>query len=365
MDAPDDSVAFVNGNDNGYDDDLEMVLMEQDPEIEVTNGEVQSSPIIQKKKRSRINGVEDSMMNGNGMIIQDADPYEEVEQLMAPSEKTNTGNRSRQNDFSGVVEVEHGDEYPAERIKSVKNKAGRPKKVATSTSRDTYEEPKTKRGRGRPKKKDRDGMPPPPLPQRSNLGLYQENHDYEDSQLPTSVEPEDTTRPNKRSKKGMSAPLTERDTNARVQGTKKSLWSQPANKPGSRTLQIMNENGPWQESTFVTKSGRRSIRPLEYWRGEEAQKAWDGEILDVWRAPAEEPKPKTRAKSGPRSRKGSAMPSIKEDEVDLEEWESNGEILTGLVSEWNNEQGIPDDEDYEVGTIRLMFPIHCLFTELT
>jgi hypothetical protein len=52
------------------------------------------------------------------------------------------------------------------------------------------------------------------------------------------------------------------------------------------------------------------------------------------------------------------MPSIKEDEVDLEEWESNGEILTGLVSEWNNEQGIPDDEDYEVGTIRLMFPIH-------
>jgi centromere protein C len=350
--AADDSVAFVNDND-GYDDDMVMDHVEQDPEIEQTNGEVQSSPILQKKKRSRINGVEDSMMNEDDMINQDEDPYQEVEEFVVPLEKNNTSSRPRKNNARIITDEDHVDEYHVESVKPAKTKGGRSRKAATSTSRDTSEEPKAKKRRGRPKKNDRDQMPPPPLPKRSVNGLYQETQDDESSQSPTSVEPEEDIRPAKRSKKASSAPLTERDINSRMQGPQRSLWSQNGKKPGSRTLQIMNENGPWQESTFVTKSGRRSIRPLEYWRGEEVQKTWDGEILDVWRAPPEEKsKPKPRARSGPRARKGSAMPSIQEDEVELEEWETKGEILTGLVTEWNNEQGIPDDEDYEVGTIR-------------
>jgi hypothetical protein len=200
-------------------------------------------------------------------------------------------------------------------------------------------------------------MLPPPKPksqtrkpQRSKLNIHQE--------VSGSEEPE-AVRPVKRAKNSSKAGPSERDPNILMRSQsqtsddnmqKKSLW----NKTGRgvpRTLQILRQESVSDGSNLVTRSGRRSVKPIAYWHGEQIERAYDGTMLNIVRAESVEvePKPTKRGR-----RKVQPLPALAEEEehggLQLEQWEADGQTINGLVREWDAEYGVAmEDEEIETG----------------
>lgn len=327
-----ESLALLN---DGYEDD-DMEQLGGGYEMEETNGEVQSSPIIRKKRRT--NGVDSSLVNGDGSVDEEDLDVSAEPVIEHVSEKKKKG-RPRRSDVSvpaideeeneSSVEVEYTEPEP----KPTKGRKGatKPAAKATKTSNDKQMMP----------------PPPPPNPQSKPIASRSKSNSSVES---TSEEPAVFKKPAIPTKKTNKGVLAEKDPNTSAANSKKSLWAQQSKKPGARSLQIMDQNEPGEEANLVTRSGRRSIRPLEHWRNEQIQYAWDGEAVEVLRAPSEEPsKPRTK-KRGSKKTKSSKLDAILEDGVELEDWEADGSILTGAFKEWDNESNylIPD-ADYELG----------------
>ncbi|KAF2092932.1 hypothetical protein NA57DRAFT_81866 [Rhizodiscina lignyota] len=177
----------------------------------------------------------------------------------------------------------------------------------------------------------------------------------------SSVQPKPQKRKPGRSAKNASKGPKERDPNARPapqkrSGTKdvaddevdpKPRTARAGSKP--RSLQILRQGTPLEEQgTTTTRFGRTSIQPVAWWCGERINRDYDGTIKDVVRAETVEP-PKRKV-SGGRKSKPKMMEDIEEeDEGDLEEWEEEGGILTGLVSAWDAEYNMTiEDDDVEM-----------------
>ncbi|TWU78593.1 hypothetical protein ED733_004420 [Metarhizium rileyi] len=115
-------------------------------------------------------------------------------------------------------------------------------------------------------------------------------------------------------------------------------------------------------SDTQTRSGRRSIRPLEYWRGErvvrgEEEQAQEAESVDggdfllpsiqqVVRIPEDAPPSRRAPRSKTRTKAKSVREAVEEDE-ELEEWEMNEGTITGDVVLWEPEHELnpPTDAD--------------------
>lgn len=122
--------------------------------------------------------------------------------------------------------------------------------------------------------------------------------------------------------------------------------------PKSRGLVITRRETPGASATFTTRSGRTSFQPLKFWRNERAeleddapledgkQKIMLPKIKEIVRY--EDPEPDVKA-AGRRKGKASGKKASRrrafgeEEDEDLEEWEQDGDIITGEVVVWQPE----------------------------
>ena len=110
---------------------------------------------------------------------------------------------------------------------------------------------------------------------------------------------------------------------------------------------LLRQTTPFDESNTITRSGRRSIPPLQTWKGERFDLNWDGTINGVRRVEEIEVDKPKRKYSRPKA--SSRLRSIKEDideEEELEEWEAEGDIITGKV------------QLYDIGTDSTSYELH-------
>ncbi|KAF2454398.1 hypothetical protein BDY21DRAFT_352763 [Lineolata rhizophorae] len=149
----------------------------------------------------------------------------------------------------------------------------------------------------------------------------------------------DSQPPPKKSRKG-SRPPVERDMNigshTEDAGEKRNVRA--------RSLQILRQGTPLDEAV-TTRSGRASIKPLDWWKGERVERDVDGTIQGITRAEDVDIPKRRRQRKGPGRPK---MAPIAEEEEELEEWEEEPGILAGFVNVWDQEaNGAGDDEREE------------------
>lgn len=137
--------------------------------------------------------------------------------------------------------------------------------------------------------------------------------------------------------------------------------------PKSRGLVITRRETPGASATFTTRSGRTSFQPLKFWRNERTeleddailedgkQKIMLPKIKEIVRY--DDPEPEFKAagrRKGKAAAKKAGRPRAfqeEEDDDDLEEWERDGNVITGEVVVWQpeHEQNPPGpDEQIEV-----------------
>ena len=369
--AHDDSLLMVGGeydpevlNDTyPYDNVAEntMTNIGQDETVELPH----SSPIVQRKGRGKPAKNKSNLTNGS-------------------SEPLKKGGKSRQNRDSVVSVASVASELPKKKGKAAKGN------LTNGSKRNAPAIPPQKNARSRPRKSEsiiedndhnldpslRDtvydestadetsqhfapptSMLPPPRPkpqarkpQRSKLNIHQEVSGSEEPEVARLV---------KRAKNSSKAGPSERDPNILMRSQsqtsddnmkKKSLWNK-AGRAMPRTLQILRQESVMNGSNLVTRSGRRSVKPIAYWHGEQIERAYDGTMLNIVRAESVEveTKPTKRGK-----RKVQPMPALAEEEehggLELEQWEADGQTINGLVREWDSEYGVAmEDEEVETG----------------
>ena len=168
------------------------------------------------------------------------------------------------------------------------------------------------------------------------------------------------------------APLSEQDPNTKLKKAPKIQKATPA--PPSRAGSVQpfsgfmrrSETPATDDGSMTTRSGRTSIKPVAYWRGEEivygerrSRDSLPG-IVEVVRTEEMPPPPRKRAGSRRpgRRRGGTVRPEDieeEEDEEDMAEWEVDTGVHYAQAMAWN-----PEAEKYDeyvtdqVGT--LSFP---------
>lgn len=133
--------------------------------------------------------------------------------------------------------------------------------------------------------------------------------------------------------------------------------------PKSRGLVITRRETPGASATFTTRSGRNSYQPLKFWKGERAELDDDAifadgknkimlpHIKEIVRYEDPEPEVKAagRRKGRVNAKKASKRRAFEEEEdEDLEEWEQDGDVITGEVVVWQPEHELnppgPDEQ---------------------
>lgn len=122
--------------------------------------------------------------------------------------------------------------------------------------------------------------------------------------------------------------------------------------PKSRGLVITRRETPGVSATFTTRSGRTSFQPLKFWRNERAeleddapledgkQKIMLPKIKEIVRYEDPEPDVKVTGRRKGRAsvkKAGKRRAFEEEEDDDLEEWEQDGDIITGEVVVWQPE----------------------------
>jgi centromere protein C len=163
-------------------------------------------------------------------------------------------------------------------------------------------------------------------------------------------------------------PPSERDPNAKIESAKKSsipvvdpvrspskaasegasVTSTAPKRPGvGRSLQILRQGTPMEDSGVrTTRFGRASVKPVDWWRNERIKYDPHGNKQAIVRA--EEVEVPKLAKRAHKQRKRE-MSVVEEDEEELEDWEIEPGILTGLVTGWDEEVGVAMQDEEEQG----------------
>lgn len=135
--------------------------------------------------------------------------------------------------------------------------------------------------------------------------------------------------------------------------------------PKSRGLVITRRETPGASATFTTRSGRTSFQPLKFWRNERAELEDDAiledgknkimlpKIKEIVRY--EDPEPDVRAGKRRKGKAAARQPGRRrafaeddDDDDDLEEWEQEGDVISGEVVVWQPEHELnppgPDEQ---------------------
>ena len=160
------------------------------------------------------------------------------------------------------------------------------------------------------------------------------------------------------------APLTEQDPNVKIRKIKQDSVKPPSRagsvQPSSNFVR-RSETPATDSGALMTRSGRTSIKPVAFWRGENiiygerrSRDSLPG-ILEVVRTEEMPPPPRRRPGGGAqrtksrRGRAGTAQP-LSEDEDDndeLEPWEEDPGIQHAIIMAWNDETGKYDEDTTE------------------
>jgi centromere protein C len=278
----------------------------------------------------------------------------------------------KDDDEAGAVVDEDAEEDPNPKLKKQKEKSRR----VEPEMREEEEEPVPKRKRGRPPKNKATSTVAQTSRKRRSESIEEDQ--------------EEIARPNKKSKKTSPA---ERNPNAKIVGSqakgkaKESIESTSPKKPsttnrprpGGRTLLSTRSEEPSQDrGASVLLSGRTSVKPVAYWRGErmvygEARKLEGGAIdLPSLRSVVrtEEiviPPSKRKAGTGRRGGrpKGSRRrlddideESEEEGDEDAQEWETDPGVLVAEVMAWDpvgqrGDDTVPEEVDLALAPLAL------------
>ena len=187
-----------------------------------------------------------------------------------------------------------------------------------------------------------------------------------DKEEPVCKAPEKTSKPKPNPKS--KPPPSERDPNAKIGSAKKSsdpvvdparspskaaseaasVSSTAPKRPGvGRSLQILRQGTPMEDNGVrTTRFGRASVKPVDWWRNERIKYDPHGNKQAIVRA--EEVEVPKLAKRAHKQRKRE-MSVVEEDEEELEDWEVEPGILTGLVTGWDREVGVAMQDEEEQG----------------
>jgi centromere protein C len=387
--AEETNVEFVSGAYAGADDDDDYapIVIDDDtpPPAVIAESEHEeeaqpaSSPPSAKRKRGRPPKSPKARQQSEEIIPSPRMPPPRPVTQSSKAEKLSWSSLSGKRP-PGTAAITNGFHYramPPPALPSKDKSKTQPPGKASQKSR-IESEPK-KRGRPRKDKLAKEVaelnaenslMPPPafipkhrPPPRQPTEERDAEGEsDYDDDDV---YQPELRTKKSKHShihsNHSQTHALADKDPNTRLRSTSpgKSLWSQAASKrPVGRTLQILHENTPWEENPTVTRSGRRSVRPLEYWANEKVELDPHGTILNVVRAHSlevEKNPRKQRVARSKRTQDGLDMGTLQEEE-ELEDWEEHGEVQQGAVALLDQETGEIDREDDKRTFI--LFPPH-------
>lgn len=195
----------------------------------------------------------------------------------------------------------------------------------------------------------------------SRLAVLRDEPSIVENERPGKRARDSSTAPDesKERKRTTKPPPSQRDPNAIITSsqrlTKKlkvpSLPPPSPQKPGQpQSLQRLRQGTPMDdEGTSRTRSGRHSIKPVAWWRGERVDHDYEGGIQTIIRAEDVTP-PKRNKKGGRRPKRRMDMIEEEEDE-EMKGWEEDPGFLSGPVRTWDPSIGTgveaADDEQGE------------------
>ncbi|MCJ1405890.1 hypothetical protein MMC11_009120 [Xylographa trunciseda] len=306
----------------------------------------------------------------NGDEISEAleDSHQEIEngvQEVAAPVKASRGRPGRQKKVvpkkltSSTVELL--DVGVSEEIAPVKKRKGRPSKKQTADAEISQisqvedDVVKPTKGRGRPKAKpevSQDEEPEAEAETGPEKPSKRARHDVAE------------TTPTKMSRKAKKLAPSERDPNLPITTTKGRPKASsvepisstaPFSKPKSRSLYVLRHETPAEDDgSRLLRSGRTSVKPIAYWRGERivyGESHLDGknvvppaikEVIRTEEIVTQRPKRNYRrqfAASRPRT-----MAAVEEEDEDEEPWEQEPGILRAEVMQWDpvTQRGVED-----------------------
>ena len=172
--------------------------------------------------------------------------------------------------------------------------------------------------------------------------------------------------PTKRARKGPKPPPSERDPNARVtiaKGKGKALSVEPTSpaafgKPKPRSLYVLRHETPAEDDgSRLLRSGRTSVKPIAYWRGERivyGDTALEGknivlpaikEVIRTEEVVHQRPKKSYHRRGAGRPLQQRMLDDVDEEDEDQEEWELAPGVLRAEVVQWDpvTQRGVEDN----------------------
>jgi centromere protein C len=117
--------------------------------------------------------------------------------------------------------------------------------------------------------------------------------------------------------------------------------------PIARGLQYLRQGTPMEDAGMrTTRSGRSSIKPVEWWKGEGVKYDYTGGNVEVVRA---EEREVAKPKRGRQKQKRKVKAEESDDDEELADWEADPGILQGSVYIWDPELGIATNEVEDQG----------------
>ncbi|MCJ1249672.1 hypothetical protein MMC30_006898 [Trapelia coarctata] len=167
--------------------------------------------------------------------------------------------------------------------------------------------------------------------------------------------------PTKTSQKAKKPPPSERDPNARIKaakgkGKEKAPSAEPAEslasvsfaKPKVRSLYVLRHETPAEDDgSRLLRSGRHSVKPIAYWRGERivyGESHLDGkniilppirEVIRTEEVFDQKPKRIARRPGGRPPAKRRPLDDLEEEDEDQEPWELGEGVLRAEVMQWD------------------------------
>ncbi|OCK74530.1 hypothetical protein K432DRAFT_386757 [Lepidopterella palustris CBS 459.81] len=117
-----------------------------------------------------------------------------------------------------------------------------------------------------------------------------------------------------------------------------------------RSLQILRQGTPMDdEGVRTTRSGRSSVKPVDWWKNERIKYDYLGNKEAVVRAEDVVKEQRAPRKTSKRKR-GMSIVREEEEEEELEEWEENPGFVVGHVNRWDETIGVAsrDEEEQEI-----------------
>lgn len=280
-------------------------------------------------------------------------------------------------------------------------KRGRPKAAAKDSAppppvlaenEPSMDAPTTKKRTGRPKKqvfdipesepasvvKEKGEAPKKRGRKKVNVEVHHDDEQDEGEAGPSKpakrprTDPVEVT-PTKKSRKAKKPPPSERDPNARITSAKgkgkgeekeKAPSAEPASsasfvKPKSRSLYVLRHETPAEDDgSRLLRSGRHSVKPIAYWRGERivyGDSHLDGkniilapirEVIRTEEVVDARPKKSYRRLAGrPAVRR--PLDDVDEEDEDQEPWELGEGVLRAEVMQWDPVEQKGSEENIE------------------